>query len=484
MKTLFREPGGTVVLKSNTFALRFFPEWGGCPREFWSEPFPRLTNPYPGSAASLASDRGQDPTQASSDGETPNPIARIGDAASTLKYNYYGRETMFLPNECIYGINLFMPDFWLSHEAMDDFIPVSNGDHGWRTAYSPGIYSSTWKTPSSRVIFDGPRCPDGFGVFLPGNQLKREYSWNDVAHYPEGRFAGKTLVSFYNNNQNSVGGLIFRKDKTDYFPPTAFALYAAAGYSFTVNSQKKWTFSKTNPNGTITYTKEGALTAPEALKLYSNNGLELEVRTHNGLPGYIELYIEGRQVYVTNDTALPPTGNGSLCGLYANSKGVIQFDKRRFFDVSTEGQVYYKALDNKTIQQKLCIRKVPGADSIPAYLSRAGFGVFMDQNTFPTNARFTYGIRENGAKEDIDGKLIYLDQYKSFWVGNEEGTIGLKATPQLITIDDKEAEFAHCLLQKHSFNDEFYMGFNPLPPNVIDMPLFKTEMTIDWTVTI
>ena len=483
MNSLYREVDGNVVLRAGTFTMRFYPvQWGACPREFWSEPFPILTNPFPGSAASLCWDRGQDPTQASCDGITGNPIARMDNPLSVLRYNYYGRESIFMPSLYLYEVDMFMPDFWLSHEAMDDYILASAGDSGWRTAYNRGIYGAVWNTPSSKVIFDGASSAAGYGIFMPGNQLYRNNTYRDIAHYPEGRFAGKIHVSFFQNNKAATAGFVFRKRCQTSFPPTLAAMYSAPGYSFTVNNQGKWTYSKVNSNGTTTYTKTGSLTSLEKMWLFNPAGVELQVRTHNGIAGYLELYVNGRLVYVTNDTDGPILG--PFCGLYANSKGPVTFDRRQFFDVSTHGKVAYQAVEDKVIRQTLTIEKMPGADDTPMELCRAGFGIFMSQTTFPTDKRSTFAIKEDGTKEDVDGQLIYLKDYKSLWVGNEEGTVGVKATPGIYTVDGKEAAGAHALLQRHSFNDEFYLGLNPLPPGVVDMPVSSIKMVTDYTVTL
>jgi len=101
MKSLTREANGNVVLRSGHFTMRFDRMFGGTPLEWYSEdPYGMLTNAFPGNGTSVYYNTGQDPTQASSNGFLPNPIAT--GSPDTAMYSYYSSEKLYSPSANTY----------------------------------------------------------------------------------------------------------------------------------------------------------------------------------------------------------------------------------------------------------------------------------------------------------------------------------------------------------------------------------------------
>lgn len=455
----YREASGNVVLRSgpvgNGSALRFFHEFGGCPLEVWKEPYPGpVTNPWPGSALSLAWDCGQDPTQASAEGLLKNPIARIGHAPSIALYNYYIRETLLNPNGA-YHISGFFPDFWLSHEAIDDAISASaNVDHGWRTHYNNPQNLPTWNVPSSAVGFRGTlSMPEG--RFYVGDQMAwLGLPWRQrVREYPEGRVAAKIRVRMENASADSRAGFIFKQHVNDAAKP---------GWMFYVTKTGVWTLASVL--GSIA--AYGKLSKTQIKNLSNSVGVNLELRTHNGDLRFVQIFIDGGLVV----SGLLPgyiAADGPHFGLYAKcSSGMIWFHDRQVFDVAVQARLKWTALPEETFESEAIIERAPGAELTSSKFYRAGIGAFLNPPIYPPASRVTYTYKNIAEYPFFERKeeegLFLLKGYHSFYVGNQ--TYGLRGIPICYQVDGRDtidAGEAHMLMQKSAVNNEFYMGFNP-----------------------
>lgn len=480
---LYREQDGNVVLKSDYFALRFFHLFGGVPLEFWREPYPGpITNSFPGSGASINFEVGQDPTQATSDGFTTNPIARQGHQVSIQRYNYYARELEIVTQAVSayphYTVQMFAPDFWLSSDPIDDF-PIASPNSNWQTRYSHNpIFDAHFTTFPTSIIFKNTDPANyNVGFIYPNNEIN--HTPKTLRRYPQGRFAGHVRISFANAKQ-SAAGIVFRQVLSPHQPSlndfnSVNQIYNAPGYIFSVTSDYRATFKKIIGNGTSKIIYEKKLSSTHQNLLKSITGLEIEVRTHNGIPGQIELLIEGNPIFYFID-ATPILGEAA--GLFAQvGQGHIVFNQRHFVDVSTTITATYKALDNATIQSTHVIEN-PYPNPNPFYRANMP-GMFLNPTIFQQE-RATKAIKDI-IVDNREG-VYNLQDYKSFYCGNADGTLGLYATPISCTIDNCSATSAHVLLQKHGFNDEFIMHFNPFPygdPSPAT-PAKKIEMTINW----
>ena len=81
------------------------------------------------------------------------------------------------------------------------------------------------------------------------------------------------------------------------------------------------------------------LTPNQRTRLESPVGLQLEVRTHNGLPGYLEIWLDGAFVEATTDDRQLA---GPHVGLFASTPwGRVFFQNRSVFDVGIEAVIRY-----------------------------------------------------------------------------------------------------------------------------------------------
>lgn len=447
--SLIREPNGCVVLRSGDTALRFFPEWGGVPLEFWKDNFPLLTNPAPGSGTSINWEMGQDPTQASCDGLTPHQIARIDDPAS-IKYNYYAREQVFSEADNFYQVSGFAPDFWLSHEHLDDYAIGT-----WYTKYNDPKGLGFWDGPSSTVCAASPGC------LFPGNEI---YPNHSPRSYDRGRFAGKVTVNMVPGaSSTDRGGITFRNGEANT---------KRSGYDFTVYATGKYRFERRDNTGKPRTLAQGYLNKAEYSRLW-RGGVELEVRTDNGAPG-LALLIDGRSVAVVIDTK--PL-RGPFCGLTARTNNLIGFSYRQFFDLSTQFTSSYSIDSSGNIYSQMRVDLAGGVPD-PAFLYRANLpGIFLHPTSFPVRSTKRF---KDGQWVDAVG-LVPCVKGDSFWCGSPDGSYGVKAQLLDICVDDRPAYGAHVQLDPNGANGEFVMQFNPLPASLIyPRPIRSVSTIIRW----
>lgn len=455
MQSLIREPNHNAVLRSDNVALRFFSRYGGTPLEWWSEPFPMVTNPFPGSGVSVAWETGQDPTQASANGLQENPICVFSDPASGA-YNYYAHEYLF-DGAGKYGVTGFLPDFWLSSEKIDDAIaPNPDGtDSGWRTKYQPGTFSNSLNTFGCPVIFQGSNS-NWSGLFFPGNEMDGGSVWNErLRSYGQGRIAAKLNISLANADKTSFAGLLFRKTIPAGPHKSKHEAFAAAGLHLYIYRSGSWTLHKMN-NGAAVQVAVGSLSKAARKKLTSSDGLAVEIRTHNDIPGHLEIYFDGLLASTLNITGCPV---GPHACLFASTHvGSVSFSRRQFFHLGVKFDAVYSALPNATILSDL---KIISIAPEPVLFYRGGLpGVFLNQQTFPIGNRLCAGLRDD-VWHELEG-IYLLSDFESFYAGNLEGTCGVRATFEAVEIDGIHTATAHLLASKRAINDEFVLGINPL----------------------
>jgi len=198
-----------------------------------------VTNPFPGEGVTVMWDQGNDPTQASANGLTLNPIARLD--GQQQEFSYYGRETVFqsgggTSNQVTYEVTGFAPFFWLSHEAGDDAIPPESLPR-WRTLYNnPGNSSQITGDPSVPVFYTASETIDGAVMFLGDDVASGNLPWNQrLAEMREGRFAAKVRVSLQNSSNDAIAGLMFRRQVPAGQNVSEADAYFAPGYTLNVN---------------------------------------------------------------------------------------------------------------------------------------------------------------------------------------------------------------------------------------------------------
>lgn len=455
MKALIREPNHNVILRSDNVALRFFREYGGTPLEWWSEPFPLLTNPFAGSGVSVAWNNGQDPTQASANGLAKHPITVFSDPVKTAKFNYYCHEYLFDTTNSRYGVTGFLPDFWLSHEWNDDAIAPNPdmSDHGWRTHYAPANLTQALFSPSCPVIFQGTKT-NWSGLFFVGNEMDLTSTWNNrLRKYAGGKIAFKLNLSLSGSDANSFGGVLFRKSIPNGNLVSKHEAFAASGIHLYFYRSGDWSLLKMN-NGNTTKIASGKLSRTHRSKLVQLTGLQIEVRTHNHIKDQLELYIE--DTFIGSYLVSGVYGDNA-CLFASTHSGHIRFGDRQFFDLNVIFKSLYTALDNGKIISETSMECI--TDQVISFYRANLPGVFLNQQTFASHNRKTLGYK-NGHWETIRGVYSCYD-YESWWAGNNEGTAGIKATIQELLVNDAKAVGAHLLIEPHAVNDEFVFMINP-----------------------
>jgi len=459
-QTLYREADGNVVLRGGGgMTLRFLANYGGTPLQWYAEGFPPLLNEFPGSGASVAWRSGQDPTQASANGILANPIHRLGDS-STMRYDYYARETVFDAASGTYTVAGFAPDFWASLEALDDAI-APNGDKsdtGWRTRYQPGKFSSVLASPSLPVIFEG-RADNQSGLFFVGSENNEGSEWSSrLREYKNGRIAFKIQLSLAQAAPEAFAGFMFRKS-VPAGAATKHDGYMAPGIHLMFNKRGGWALSRMNPSGGEFLLTKGTLTSAQLARL-NGAGLQVEVRTHNTRPGYLEMIFDDVAVTTFTD----PMGlKGAHFGLFASTPwGHVIFQNRAVFDVGMSFVAQYSPWAHGIVSD-IVVRNAAGV-AAPHVLDRANMpAVFLNTTTFPESDR-RIGLWNGATLTDVPAASYPLNGQLGLWAGNKAGDVGLLAIPEILTVDGQPATQAHGFLKQKTEGGEFVMMLNPLPP--------------------
>lgn len=464
---LYREADGNVVLRSGATALRFYWRQGGAPNSWYRTDFPVLTNEFPGAGVSVAWRTGQDPTQASANGILENPIQRFG-APETVKYGYYARETMFDVSSGTYEVTGFFPDFLLSTEPCDDSIaPNPDGsDDGWRTPYRPGRFANLLNAPSRPVVFEG-RPDMQSGLFFVGSELDEGSTWsNRLRRYEGGRIAFKVQLSLYGAAPEAFAGFVFRKS----IPAGAASkhdAYLAPGIHLNLNKLGGWEVIRQNASSGQTPLWSGRLTPAQLVRLNGPQGLQVEVKTHNSMPGYAwVLFDDVPAATVRDDWNLA----GPHFGFFASAPwGYVVFQNRAMFDVGVEAVIRYSTWAGGIVSD-VTVRNAPGVTE-PHAFDRANLpAVFLNTQTFPeADRRIGRVFDDSGGYrlEDVIAQSYPIYGQFGWWAGNGSGTAGVLAIPEVVTVDGQPSSGAHVFLKKRTEGGEFVLMVNPLAPEAV-----------------
>lgn len=484
MASCTREPNGNVVVRSGRFAWRHFIDSGGAPNEVWYEPFPLISNPYRGSGFSVNCEVGQDPTQASTNGN----LARYTSTLTVPDYypweGFYLKEYLFDPAGH-YGVKGVFSDFLLSAEAIDDAIAPDKYslDSGFRTKYQPGEYFVRLNSPDCPIIFkSNPGNISGI-IFVGNEMIPMSQPWaTRLRRYEKGRICARQKISMKYAGPGSICGILFRKDVLAYAYSKDEA-YLARGYSLNIDYDGRYEVRKrpqyNSPESLIT---AGTLTRDELKLLKSDYGIEVEIRTYVNDPRKVDIFFNRNKKPPAYDYGEPVLGPhfGYFCQCPVVGSYILIGD-RAPCDMNLIMTMSYQALgDNERIQTRIKIETV----DIPIKFYRANTpAIFLNQETFkPGNRRTTLIPFNNAPLIEAEG-VFNLDDYKAFYCGNNEGTAGVQAIPLIYTIDGQHSSRAHVLLQKSAYNDEFVLMLNPLPPNA-EMEISELYMVVEWRPTL
>lgn len=308
--------------------------YGGCAR-FWFRAGDPLTwqgsfvYPHMGAAMQMVAETGQDSTQGTG-GLTQNPVYISSDPA-TQKYNYYVREQQFTPPSpqdprAIYEVRGFGPFFWISVDPIDDAIcnlPAS----GWRTGYT----ASGRPKYLTGITFDPASADRADGAFFVGNQWAYAAApWNQrLAQIDGGRVAFKTRIDLTEAGSQGFGGALFRKSIPSANGAGVNDALGATGYHLFVNKAgvvDLWRVAGTGQT-LLLHSEHGA---PQA----GTRPVQMEVQTHNLLPGWMRVLIDDVEVGIVED---PSPLLGPHFGYYAfGNGGKVHFFDRNVYDVGIE----------------------------------------------------------------------------------------------------------------------------------------------------
>lgn len=449
---------GTHAVRMTTGDMTVFfdSQYGGTPRWWALDPNPQsIIEPYPGAGMSVVYDTGQDSTQATANGNTPHPIARIGDPGSIALYNYYIRETVYQPPSAsdpraVYEIAGAAPFFWLSYNAADDAIIGGKGS-GW---YFPGYDAcsntalNTLPDPGCAAPLDEFNIPIYFlgrandptrddGVLLIANQLTpldlippctgTPRHWTQrLCEIPDGRVAFKVRVSLAAASADSFASIWFRRQMPTSESAGLSQAFESAGYSFNVNRLGHLALMKVHPGGgqqTLWSTAEQPALIPFVQeRVNSAAGVLLEVRTHNGDPSVIDLFVENQHVSPPAGDPASPTIDAvddptpylyPHTALYAYSPGnctYVKFSERQVFDMGLEFRAKYTARPDGYIESEVSVVNAP---LVPQNLQRGFkpssglvYPFFQQPGVAGYNVTSAWAVTQFGAADYSNGVVV------------------------------------------------------------------------------
>lgn len=406
-------------------------------------------------------------------------------------------------------------------------VPVAgNWGNGWRTIYhyyrneyngqftplyrsqdytSPPPKYDDFFAPSTPIWFEGTAARKS-GMLFVGNEMERTtgYSapWNGtgLTEIPEGRVAAKVRISLQSAAADGVGGLAFRRQVTNSPHANLDDAYQSPGYFLNVNKAGLVELTRSDGGGGLPVSIWRSVVPAAQTGVNSAAGVMLEVRTHNEIPGYLEIWVEGQRVHFLTDLPQGRPLAGSHFGLFAHtSSGRVQFSDRQVFDVSLEMIVKYTAFANGVIESDIQLASVPQVtQSHPFY--RGVLTPFLNSSLYPscpprtptgelppceTRWRWTYDAggnrREVGTYPGYEGELVPILQSggaKSLWAGNRDGNLGLYVTPVVASIDGQISPAPHALLTNRGSNDSFVLAINAFPLSANDNPVLARSFRI------
>lgn len=493
--------GQYVDMNLGDFAIRFDTQAGGTPSAWTSNGTP-ITNPFPGEGVTLMYDQGNDPTQGSANGLTPNPIARLD--GQQLSFSYYARETEFNPADrplgsVRYSVAGFAPFFWISHEAPDDAVPTES-DVRWDTLYDYPIGDPSRTNaildrfdagalndlPDGVPIFyvaDGS-TPDGAVLFV-GDDVKTTGPWNTrLAEMREGRVAAKVRVNLGAASSDAVASLMFRREVPAVAGTDETAAFKSPGYFLNVNKSGEVQITRVGtqdtPPGPPVWTAAGT----PASSTVNSTGALLEIRTRNQ-DDTVEVWVDNIKVGEYTD---PNVIRGPHFGLFAQStSGEIKFSERQVFDVGTKLNAIYTGYENGHLETDIKIENAGGvvtpnqiyfAQMPSAWLANnlRGAAVARAYDATgepvvvppPGGPAIAYGILRNDSG--------ILPEAYALWLGEDGSGLGLYAVPQLAKLNGEPADAPHAQIDINN-QGRYAISLNPLEQLVPFPPTSQSART-------
>ncbi|MEK6259560.1 MAG: hypothetical protein AABP62_13160 [Planctomycetota bacterium] len=452
-----------------TFRVDFYSMYGGAPLEMQHQGR-QIIHTHAGEGFQFTVETGQDSTQASANGIDPFPICRLNEAPAAVPLlNYYAREVELTMSR--YTVRGFFPFFWYSHDPTDDFIPKATPlQTGWRTKYSLGGRSvNDFYNFGTPIWFESTSVRPS-GILMVGNEMATGAT-DPMVRIREGRVSFKTRVFLGEASADAFAGVLYRKSLNGSPNTTMDQCYAAPGYMLLVNKT----------GGVQVLGPRGMLWDGGVNSLVKNNvngkGVLIEIRTHNALPSYQEVWIENQLVKIIDTKLDPAPVLGPYVGVIASCKtGRVRFSERQIFDVSMETEATYTARNDGGLESLLTVRNAPAVTS-PMRLYRVNHVAFLEHSAASSDLKAIRSddgilLTEKGAYLPY---LFGLDRSpKSLWAGRRNFTLGLACDPTLATIDGQHSPGAHGLIA----TPPAIMHLNALPFAANNTPISTYEVRL------
>lgn len=496
------DSGGQFIrLKASGLNVQFDRSRGGAPLnwKYSTSAFTdmALVDNNSGRGFQTTYDSGQDSTQTSANGVTLFEVNRFNETVGSANYNYriyymneaidYGNNSASPPVPPSYTVRGFCPDFWLSDEQIDDFIPPGTTQTQWLTNWQPmptytgattygACVTSNGGASGKPVFFQARSTGNNLGVFMPANN----YDTALPRAISNGRMAARMNVSLKDASASGAfGALMFRRSSSA--GTSLDEAYKSTGYQLAVNKAGSVVFSvqRTYNGG---YTTLGTWTATTQ---NTAKGTLLELRTaDNSNLRVIGIWIDQVNVgYYTDNMSTDAVVTGPLVGMMASGGylDVIAFGDREIFDVGTEMVSKHSiAIDTNLnpfsgtydpyIRSELTIRNAPNVPwTEPRQMYRVNTVSFRDLGTptpdhiwwlnhslafspYPTLTAAIPQPPPPAAGPAFIKLICNGNDLHAAWAGKESGDYGLYCVPEYALVNpdgsgNVAATGAHLLAQ-------------------------------------
>lgn len=489
-----------VVMDHGNLQVKFDTWFGGAPLT-WTYNGSNIIYTHAGEGFQNTVEEGQDLTQASSNGETVFRIARQNDSPAEVAYrNYYGRESLpsgWPSGATYYKLTGFYPDFWLSHEAPDDSLPpMSSGQdqNGWilRWRYPnhelPEPYRSLpFPQRGGAPVFFQATAEQTSGILMEGNQMivPGAAVWNErLREIPNGRVAFRCRISFSEASADSWAGVMFRRSVPGGSGKNMDDAFNAAGYSLNINRQGAIQIIR--QDGTLAW--DGGINATVQQAANTVEGCLVELRTFNGTPARVEIWVEKGKVATVD---LPGTVyTGPHFGLIAytaydpNNLQYVKFSDRDVFNVGTDTETVYTPLSDGSVEVNLFVGPAGGVTEVRK-LYRVNTVAFLAEGNgldtvWTEKSQGVYLDSPSQSEQFLRPILNANSQEPAYalWSGKGDGSLGMYCVPLEVTLQNSNVSSPgeHGLTGVGSLN---VTGHNILHLNALPV---HTSGNPPWTV--
>lgn len=409
-----------------------FDKFFGCtPLEwFWEDGGKKtlLTNSFSGSGCSMVCNNGQDMTQATANGTTPNP-------AFSSKEVKDPRVTTYELNNVALSVTAggVFPVFVLSTEAREDVIyRVADGiDHGWCLPYFPQSIDPSWFGGEGAPIFFRPKDGVSSGILMIGDELKDvSKSHLERLWCSQSTDCGLASRITFNGGPGFAGLLLLDVQGEGVSQDIP---YNSCGYRAYINTEGALDLWRNQ----VLVARRFVGAGPHSIALgITGNAVDISI---NG-QGWIR-YVDADPIPVKH------------MGFFA-SGAEVEFRHRKPFDSSVRLEATYFAdelgFGSSYVAQSL-IDNTPLSGvkwlNMPA--------LFMNQENFPVEDRVVAKLTPQGWKQinDLEDGL----HEQAFVIGARNGL--------QIRVDTKSStRGGHVLGQRCTKDGEFVLHLNPLRP--------------------